>query len=356
MIYTDEEINLITLCSFEELSDSQKRLLLSDLTCSDPDFVKHEKSLIKSLSAGVYNKVKANYHDGAYRKKVLAELDKAGVSCVTYFSANYPKPLKLTDAPPVMLYCKGNLSLLNTECFSVVGSRRTLPQILQLCKKTAKELTRHFTVVSGIADGADSAAIEGALESGKVISVLAYGFDYFYPAENKRLIEEVARKGLLVTEYPPATSPQKYLFPVRNRIIAGLSKGTLVVSAGKKSGALITAQFAGEYGRELFAFPYTVGVASGEGCNMLIKNGATLVENTLDLFDYFGLDFNPQAEAELSAKERTLLEAIRGAGEAFIPDLAEKLGVQPFKLIPTISKLEIKGLIARLGGNRFSAL
>lgn len=356
MNYTDDEINLITLCSFEELSDAQRRALLSDLTSSKPDFLKYEKSLIKTLSDGVYNRVKTNFYDGAYRAQVLSGLEKAGVSCVTYFSNGYPQSLKSIDTPPQVLYCKGNLSLLNTECFSVVGSRRTLPQILKLCRNTAKELTRHFTVVSGIADGADAAALEGALESGKVISVLAYGFNYFYPAENKPLIERVAKCGLLITEYPPETAPQKYLFPARNRIIAGLSKGTLVVSAGKKSGALITARSAMEYGRELFAYPYTVGTASGEGCNSLLKNGATPVENTLDIFDYFGLDFKPQAAAELSEEEKILLEAIREAGEAFIPELAEKLNTQPFKLIPTISKLEIKGLVVRLGGNRFTAI
>lgn len=356
MNYTDDEINLITLCSFEELSDSQRRVLLSDLTSSGPDFVKHKESLIKTLTVGVYNKVKSDFYDSAYRGAVLSELEKAGISCVTYFSGSYPKSLKYTDAPPQVLYCKGNLSLLNTECFSVVGSRRTLPQILKLCKKTAEELTRHFTVVSGVADGADAAALEGALESGKVISVLAYGFNYFYPAGNKPLIEKVAKRGLLITEYPPETAPQKFLFPVRNRIIAGLSKGTLIVSAGKKSGALITAHYAQEYGRELFSLPYTVGVASGEGCNGLLKDGAIPVENALDVYAYFGLDFNPQPAEKLSEEETVLLEAIREAGEAFITELAGRLGTQPYKLIPAISKLEIKGLVTRLGGNRFTAL
>ncbi|MDE6666970.1 MAG: DNA-processing protein DprA [Clostridia bacterium] len=356
MNYTDDEINLITLCSFDGLSDAQRRILLCNLTSSEPDFVKYEKSLIKSLSDGVYNKVKADFYDGAYRNKVLDGLESAGIQCVTYFSKNYPQLLKLIDTPPIVLYCKGNLSLLNAECFSVVGSRRTLPHILKLCKKTAKELASHFTVVSGIADGADAAAVEGALESGKVISVLAYGFNYFYPAKNKYLIEKVAKQGLLITEYPPETKPQKYLFPVRNRIIAGLSKGTLVVSAGKKSGALITAHYAKEYGRELFAFPYTVGVSSGEGCNFLLKNHATLAENTLDIFDYFGLDFKPQVFLELSDEEKILLDAIRELGEAFIPELAEKLKTQPYKLISAISKLEIKGLVTRIGGNRFVAV
>lgn len=356
MNYTDEEINLITLCSFEELSYSQRKALLSDLTSSKPDFVKYEKSLIKSLAVGVYNKVKANFYDGAYRESVLNELGKSGARCVTCFSEGYPQELKNTENPPIVLYCKGNLSLLNTSCFAVVGSRRTLPQVLKECKKTAKELTRHFTVVSGMADGADAAAVEGALESGKIISVLAYGFNYFYPATNRALIEKVAKHGLLLSEYPPEIPPRRHHFPARNRIIAGLSKGTLVVSAGKKSGALITADYTQEYGRELFAYPYSVGVASGEGCNNLIKDLAHLTESALDIFEYFGLDFKPQVGVELSEEEKTLLEAIRKLGEAFITELAEKLQTQPYKLIPTISKLEIKGLIVRIGGNRFTVI
>ena len=356
MNYTEEEVNLITLCSFTELSYNQRSALLGGLTSTRPDFVKYEKSLIKSLSDGVYNKVKSLFYDEKYRKRVLDRLEKSGVICVTYFSENYPEPLKNTEIPPIVLYCKGNLSLLNTDCFAVVGSRRTAPQALKECKKIAKELTQRFTVVSGIADGADAAAVEGALESGRIISVQANGFNHFYPAMNKRLIEKVAERGLLLSEYPPEIAPQRHHFPIRNRIIAGLSKGTLIVSAGKKSGALITANYAAEYGREVFAFPYGIGVSSGEGCNYLIKNYGRLAENTLDIFGFFGLDFKPQDGVELSHDEKKLLDAIRESGEAFLPELAEKLGVLPFRLIPTISKLEIKGLIVGIGGNRYSAL
>jgi len=354
--YTQEEIDVITLASFDELNYLQQRSLLSDLTSPSPDFVKDKKSLIKSLSRGVYNKVKAKYFSDEYREELFLRLEEAGVICVTYFSENYPELLKLTDIPPIVLYCKGNVSLLKTDCFAVVGSRHTLTQTLKECKKISKELTQHFTVVSGIAQGADTAAVEGALEGGKVISVLANGFNYFYPAENRPLIEKVAKRGLLVSEYMPDVAPKRYYFPVRNRIIAGISKGTLIVSAGKDSGALITAHYADVYNRNIYAFPYNIGVTSGEGCNFLIKNKAKLTENTLDIFGDFGLDFKPQEEVKLSAEEENILSAIRELGEAFLPDVAEKLGVFPFRLIPVVSKLEIMGLIVRLGGNRFAAV
>lgn len=356
MNYTQEEINLITLCSFDELLYNHRVTLLSDLESGTPDFVKYEKSLIKSLPCGVYNKVRADFYDPTYRESVLSGLEKRGITCVTYFSAKYPESLKNTPTPPIVLYLKGNIKLLDTDCFAVVGSRRTLPNMLKECKKTSAELTQHFTVVTGMADGADTAAIEGALPSGRLISVLAYGFDYAYPAMNKQLIEKVAENGLLITEYTPKTAPQKHLFPIRNRIIAGLSKGTLVASAGQRSGALITAGYAAEYGREVFAFPYGLGVYSGEGCNWIIRNYGLLVRNTADIFEEYGLQFKAQEKLKLSAEEEEALAAIRGFGTACLAELAEKLKIPPYKLIPTVSKLEIKGLVARVGGNRYTAL
>ena len=207
-----------------------------------------------------------------------------------------------------------------------------------------------------MADGADSAAIEGALESGKIISVLAYGFDYCYPAFNDRLIKSVEERGLLITEHTPQIAPKAYLFPIRNRIIAGLSDGTLVVSAGEKSGALITAEYALEYGRHLFAFPYNIGTASGAGCNSLIKKGGMLAENILDIFSAFGLDFKEPVKQPLTEEEQKLFNLIAEAGEIFLPKAAEKLGKMPFQLIPLLTALEVKGVVVRLGGNRYSAV
>lgn len=356
MNYTNDELNLIILDSFGCLSYGQKRTLLSDFTTSHPDFGKYEKILIKSLSCGVYNKVRADFQSEKYRDEVLSGLEKRNVKCVTLFSENYPEKLKEIPIPPMLLYCKGNINLISSECFSIVGSRRTPPNMITICKKCAEEITQHFTVVTGMADGADTAAIEGAMESGKIISVLAGGFDNVYPAMNRQLADKVAKYGLLISEYSPEVYPRKHHFPIRNRIIAGLSVGTLIASAGKKSGALITAHYAEEYGRKVFAFPYGIGAAAGEGCNELIKNNAKLVENTLDIFGEYGLDFKPHGVCSLSEEEEAILAAIRESGEAFITDIAQKLGVLPYMLIAPLSKLEIKGRIVRLGGNRFSAV
>lgn len=356
MAYLREEENLITLDSFEKLSYKVKYALLFALENSEPDFAKNKNGLIKILGDGVYNKVVADYNSQGYREKVLKELEKKGITCVTVFSGNYPALLREIPCPPLVLYCKGNIKLLNTRCFSIVGSRRTPANVFAECKKFARELSKRFTIVTGMADGADSAAVMGALDGGNLISVLAYGFDYVYPAVNEGLIKSVAEEGLLVSEYVPTTGPRNYLFPERNRIIAGLSEGTLVVSAGAKSGALITADYAEEYSRRLFAFPYGIGASSGEGCNKLIKMGAYLTDSLDDIYGVFGIDKDAEAGEDLTKEEGELLKSIRAAGEAFVPALAEELGVPPFKLIPVLTSLEIKGKIVRLGGNRYSAV
>lgn len=356
MTYTQDEINLITLCSFEELTYQQRRVLLSDLKSSFPDFVKYRENLIKSLGTGVYNKVKSRFDDAIYRQKILKKLEEREIICVTYFSEYYPEALKNSPCPPHVLFCKGNIKLLKTRCLAIVGSRRTQPAVLKECRKISSFAAEKFTVVSGMADGGDAAALEGALESGNVISVLAYGFDHVYPAINENLLKKVIEKGLAVTEYTPQIEPKPYNFPVRNRIIAGLSEGVFVVSAGKKSGALITAGYAEEMGRNVFAYPYSPGVTYGEGCNALIKKGAKLTENILDIFEEFGLDFKIEKEEAFTPEETELLNLIGEAGEAFVPDLAEKAGKLPFQLIPLLTSLEIKGAIVRIGGNRYSKI
>ncbi len=355
-MYSKQEQDLITLCSLEELTYKLRYMLLSGLQSKTPDFIKYGQFLVKSLSSGVYNKVKGKFFSTEYRKSVFEELEAKNVKCVTLFSENYPELLKNTPFPPLVLYCKGDVSLLSSRCFSVVGSRRTPPDTVAACKKICGELTQQFTVVTGIADGADSAAVAGVLKSGKIISVLAHGSDYCYPSFNRKLLSEVEKRGLVISEFPPNTPPKQYMFPVRNRIIAGLSEGTLVVSAGKKSGALITAEYAFEYGRIVFAFPYGLGAKAGEGCNGLLKKGGILTENILDIFSVFGLDFKILEKLALPEDEAKLLDLIKSAGSAFVPDVAAQLGKQPFQLIPLLSSLEIKGLVVRLGGNRYSAV
>ncbi|MDE7454069.1 MAG: DNA-processing protein DprA [Clostridia bacterium] len=355
-MYGEREINLITFCSLDGVSDTLKYKLAAELAGDKPDLKKFESLLIKSLAPCEYNKLKAQYCDADFRKKLFENLDKKGISCVAVCSENYPKLLKQTADPPLVLYCKGNTALLKTKCFAVVGSRRCPVKTVAETKKIAGELSEVFTVVSGIAEGGDAAALEGALKTGKVISVLAYGFDYIYPAMNAQLLRRVEAEGLAITEYPPDTPPKNYQFPARNRIIAGTCLGTLVVSAAKKSGALITADIARQYDREIFAFPHSIGAPAGEGCNALIKDGAHLAENILDILKPFGLDLTLPKGTDLAGDELEAYELLCEEGDLFMPVLAERLGKQVYQILTVVSKLELKGRVVRLGGNVISAI
>ena len=351
-MYTKEEIDIIVLSSFNEIPLNIKYSLFSD-----GNYEYKKNKLIKTLPCGVYNKVESNFSDRAYRQSVLDGLEKKGIKCVTSVSADYPETLKNIDVPPLLLYCKGDTSLLKSNCFSVVGSRRTPPDALAHCKKLAGELSSVFTVVTGLAEGADTSVLEGALAAGgKVISVLANGFGCVYPACNSSLLKRVENQGLAITEHLPHVKPQPRFFPVRNRIIAGLSRGTLVVCAPDKSGALITAEYAEEYNRDVFAFPYSLGVAVGAGCNFLIKKGAKLTENVLDIFAAYGLDFNTHEKIQLTELEYEVYEYLKNSDKAFIFEVAESLHKFPNEIIPAMMSLQIKGLAVGLGGNAYKAL
>lgn len=353
--YSEAELDAMVLDSFGELT-YKIRFEITDGFSSPRPLKKYEDFLIKTLGASVYNKIRGSFYSEEYRKGVLADMERAKVVCVTYFSEEYPDKLKNIPAPPLVLYCRGNTSLLSRRAFGIVGSRRTLPNILKECKKLSGQIAGEFAVVTGTADGADTAAAEGALASGNLIFVAAQGLAHVYPAGSAKLYREAAEKGLLMSEQRPEVGAKAYLFPVRNRLIAALSEGVLVVSAGEKSGASITAEYAFEYGKDVFCFPYSLGVPSGKGCNRLLKKGAYLAENILDIFSAFGLDFTAQKKIELTPREAEVLAALKEYGEAHISQISAKLGCQSFELLAELSSLEVKGLISRLGGNRFSAL
>lgn len=355
MSYSLDERNVIIADSLEGLTYTQKRAFLCAADEKHPQHIKYADLLIKSLGGGVYNKLKALFCDRDYRNGVARGLSSRGITCVTIKSPDYPELLKNTPAPPLVLYCKGRAELLRGDCFAVVGSRRTPAGTLAACKKISGELAQKFTVVTGIADGADTAAIQGAVGSGNIICVLPGGHDYIYNSSNAALIKEVEQKGLTISEWSPKTPVQKFMYSVRNRIIAGLARGVLVVSAPKKSGALITAGYAADYGREVFAFPHSLGVSSGEGCNNLIKNGAMLCQNVLDILSDFGLEYKSE-NIPLTAAEQKVLDCLRNSGSAHIQAIARAAGIKVFEAVTILSSLEIKGLVARSGGNTYQAV
>jgi DNA processing protein len=255
------------------------------------------------------------------------------------------------------VYAIGNLALLGARKLTAVGSRRTPTQACAIGKDIAKELSKYFAVVTGVAEGGDSAIIEGALAgTGDVICVLAGGLNDL-PQGNFTLLERVAKKGLILSPYPMDTAVRSFSYEYRNKLIASLGLATFVLSAGEKSGTLITAKHAKREKKPLFALPYAPWQTAGAGCNALIKEGAVLTESAEDILRTFGIERQEEkAQVPLSDEEQRIFDAIKTAGEIHANALAQTTGVPVFKMRAVLASLEVKGVIIAVGGNRYSAL
>ena len=222
--------------------------------------------------------------------RILADCARGDIFLLTMQDAAYPARLRDIFDPPVLLYGKGSLPLFDEEAaIAVVGTRSCTPYGLRCAHRMGYELARQgAVVVSGMAKGIDGAAMRGALQAGGfTAAVLGGGVDVIYPAENRRLYEDVAATGVLLSEYPPGTEPIASHFPVRNRILSGLSLAAVVVEAPERSGALITASTALEQGREVFAVPGPINAPDSKGCNALIRDGAGLVSEAWDILGFY---------------------------------------------------------------------
>ena len=260
----------------------------------------------------------------------------------------------LPDAPPV-IYARGNITLFKERKITVVGARRTPAPALKLGARICKELSNGAVIVTGTADGGDGAAIEGALSGGgRVICVLAGGFSAM-PQANVQLLNEVAKRGLLISPYPYETEVRAFSYEYRNKLLSSLGEGVLVLGAAEKSGALITARYAMAQGKPVFALPYFPGSAAGEGCNKLLKTGGILTESASDIATRMDIQTQEKKPAvQLTADEEKLLSALKTLAEGHASELASAAGIPPFKVRAVLSALEVKGLVTALGGNRYA--
>ena len=218
-------------------------------------------------------------------EREIERVEKLGAKWLVLGQGLYPRPLaELEDAPP-LLVAKGNLNLLDRQAVAIVGARNASAAACRFARGLAHDLGQHdLIVVSGLARGIDSAAHDGALATGTV-GVIAGGIDIFYPPENEERQRAMYERGLVIAEMPPGTEPRARHFPYRNRIIAGMSTGTVIVEAAPRSGSLITARLAGEAGREVMAVPGSPLDPRAQGCNQLIRDGATLIQNAADVVE-----------------------------------------------------------------------
>ena len=357
MQYTSEEKSYIWLDSFP-LENSEKRRLLKKAgngVALIRNFGDFRSDLIDFKKESVYNNMVASLSDnGEYFKRVLRFFEDKAITPIPYPSPDYPSEWKeLTDCP-LVVYVMGDVSVLKTRKLCIVGSRRTPAAALKTGGKIAEDISSEFTIVTGLADGGDTAAIEGTLKAkGKAICVLAGGFSSI-PQSNLPLLKLVVRQGALISPHPYSTEVRAYSYEYRNKLLAYLSEGVVVLGAGEKSGALITAKYAKKKGVKLFALPYPPMAAAGIGCNALIKQGAYLTETAQDILAQFGITETVKREKiELSPDEEKLYSALQTAVEAHATELSKTTGIPVFKAMALLSALEVKGLVVAVGGNRY---
>lgn len=298
-------------------------------------------------------------HDRAHAVRERAEA--AGIGVLAWNDPRFPAPLlAIPDMPPVLWY-RGALDALRAPAVAIVGSRAASAVALATAARLGADLAvLGITVVSGLARGVDSAAHRGALGSGRTIAVLGSGVDHIYPREHTALADEIAREGLVLSEYPPGTPPLPFQFPMRNRLISGLSRAVVVIEANEKSGSLITAACALEQGRDVMAVPGNVLSGRNRGAHALIRDGAKIVECADDIVEELGW---PRAgapaggDASSGARASTSgdpLLRLMHEGQAYdLDELAAVSGVDGVRLLPRLLELELHGLVRRVVGGRF---
>lgn len=280
-----------------------------------------------------------------------------GFTAITWGDAAYPPALAAIIDPPPVLWLRGSAcSLIDRPAVAIVGSRAATPYGLEVARQLAIDLaSRGLTIVSGLARGVDSAAHRGALSTGAdTVAVLGSGVDVIYPPEHGGLAGEIEHHGAVISELVPGTPPNPVFFPLRNRIISGLSRAVVVIEAGEKSGSLITARCALEQGRDVLAVPGNVLNGRHRGAHALLRDGAKIVESADDILEELGLVVHRCAQAGAAAGPRDPILACLPVGEPCDLDtISERSGLNSAKLLPRLFELELQGLVRRAGGGRF---
>ena len=290
----------------------------------------------------------------------LNYINKNDVEILSFWDKNYPLRLKKIYDPPAFLFMKGQIKPSDEMAIGIVGTRVPSHYGTIITEQFSKELASNgFTIVSGFARGVDTIAHTAALKSGgRTIAVLGSGIDNIYPPENKKIAVEIIENGAIISEYPIGTNPDAGNFPRRNRIISGLSLGILITEAGAKSGALITAFQALEQNREVFATPGPINSAKSAGTNQLIKEGAKLVQGTLDILQELDGQISitkkvkPKVMPSLKGLEKTIFEKLSDS-PAHVDQLAEKCKKTVPEILSVLLTLELMGVVKQLSGKMF---
>lgn len=301
--------------------------------------------------------------------RIIEKTHRTGAEIMTYWDQDYPALLREIYDPPIILWVKGNRKALDTTCVSIVGTRKAGDYALEMTRKFSGALVEQgLTIVSGLAYGVDAAAHKAAVDSGgRTVAVLGSGIDWIYPTENKGLASQIIEtEGAVISEFPLGTVPEATNFPVRNRIVSGMSLGTLVAASGINGGSMITATSALDQNREVFVIPHPVGHPNAIGCNSLIKRGmGKLVQNVDDILSEINIHIPERGEdssGNLKEKNWRSLELDDLAVKIcetleeksfHIDNLAARFGLRAQKLLPKLLELEMQDCIRQTAGKNF---
>lgn len=293
---------------------------------------------------------------------LMERIARQGIQVITWEDETYPRRLREIDQPPPVLYVRGTVDPEDDWAVAIVGTRRVTSYGRQVTADLATFLAGNgITVVSGLARGVDAMAHEAALQAGgRTIAVLGSGVDRIYPPEHRRLADQIMNQGAVCSDYPVGTAPESTNFPPRNRIISGLSQATVVIEAGETSGALITARFAADQGRDVFAVPGPINAVQSKGANSLIQQGARpllRIEEILEVLNLQHIQTQQKARKALPADEieAALLKVI-GQQPVHVDDIQAMSGLSIEKVSATLTLLELKGIVRQVGGMNYVAV
>jgi DNA processing protein len=316
------------------------------------------------ISAGLPARVVENFiqvRKSVDLEKVMEKVTSQGVKVCTWEDDIYPKRLKEINQPPPVLFIKGTINVEDDWAVSVVGTRKITPYGRQVTAEIARFLAENgVTVVSGLARGVDAIAHQTAVQSGgRTFAILGSGVDVIYPPEHRKLAEEISKQGAVISDYPMGTQPESSNFPPRNRIIAGLSLATIVVEAGETSGALITAKFAVDQGRDVFAVPGSILAPQSDGTNRLIEEGARPLLHMSEILEVLKLENIPEKQnnrktISATPEEKKLL-AFLSQEPKHIDEICNNAALPIQTVSATLTMMELKGLVTQVGGMNYVA-
>lgn len=350
---------LILLNMLQDIGSIRLKTLLDEFSSPEAVFEAPKKRLesLKGIGPKTADSI-INARSTCDLDKELALIERNKVRIITIFDKYYPNNLKTIYDPPPVLYIKGDIIESDEAAVAVVGSRRASLYGLRMAQKIGTGLgMAQVTVISGMARGIDTSAHKGALSvKARTIAVLGNGLDIIYPPENERLAQDIISNGALISEFPMQMPPHKSNFPMRNRIISGLSKGVVVVEAAKRSGSLITADLALHENREVFAVPGAAGVVTSEGTNNLIREGAHLVVEVKDILEVLGIgDTGTRADNKIELDDISQRQVYHMLSDepCDIDSIIEGSLLQNKKVQTALLGLEMKGLIRQLPGKLY---